>query len=637
MWSRSCLVAVLALLTLTCTAAAQTQDATRRRALGRALLRDAKPWANATITLVGSPYPGYWQFGPADTVTTTSDDRGRFEVALQPWRHYSAWAHAALPDGGFRISEILERVVPATEAVLRERELPQVAIQLRLVDDGGGEQPFGPLTFQLLCRAPRNVHALPLRLDEKGCVTLPALPGASVQFEAVTASGVRVWMSTLPLTAPRREALRQRNLAGDHEIPADDLGISIVHLPRASPIRFVVRDGADKPVPDADLRIGAQSSMGSIGDVLDLRSIARTGADGEAVVPLYLRWDEVGRRTTPAPDFAVIASGLAERQAPMLRDVGENGGQIHREAATARIRLERAGCNVTGRLMRGPNEPAANVHLLVYAQSASGGGTTISSRPVGFRTDDAGRFHIPSRDAQLAWRLTALLPVDSPTAREEHWLAARASGGLALGDIDIGSFASLRLTIADGGGVPLDRAEVYVGEESAGPPTPMTFLTDRVGRCTVRVPRGKRFLVFAAHESGFGTGAIDSGDGAPVDLELRVQAASWIAGRAVDPEGKPLQRARIRLNSSRHPDGGVPLHRFVQDVSSTTMALDYRLIHTDAEGRFRVPMPHLGVTVQVSAWLDASDGTYWQLQGNGPTVELGDSEPPPLELVLHRR
>lgn len=139
------------LFSLLTMAGAQSEEpvAARQKVLGKVVQLDGAPWARATVKLVAWPYPRYWFVGSPDVITVTADDSGRFEAELLPQRHYSAWAFLRLEGGGYRLTGVVDDVVPASLVELRERAHPQAPVRLRILEPEGAK-PFGPLSFRVV-------------------------------------------------------------------------------------------------------------------------------------------------------------------------------------------------------------------------------------------------------------------------------------------------------------------------------------------------------------------------------------------------------------------------------------------------------------------------------------------------------
>jgi hypothetical protein len=233
-----------------------------------------------------------------------------------------------------------------------------------------------------------------------------------------------------------------------------------------------------------------------------------------------------------------------------------------------------------------------------------------------------------------------LLPVSDPTAREEHYLtsSAFAAPDGDLGTLDVSALGTVLFDVRMPDGSPADRARIYLGEIDERPRTPVQFLTDRIGRCSIRVPLRHEFAVFAAHAEGFAIGRVGLSDerkSATVPLQLAV--GGWLEGTAVDTEGQPLENVRIYVRGGGELDRSLWYSSFVDDISSTTYALNYRGIYTDAKGQFRAAFPQAGVQLEITAWRRGVDNSYWGISGERRKVELIEDGMEPLRLVLARQ
>lgn len=619
----------------------QTAETARQKVLGKVERLDGKPWAQATVRLVAWSYPHYWFIGTPDKLTVTTDERGRFEARLLPQRHYSAWAFETLDGGGYRISKVVDDIVPAYLVQLHERQHAQAPLRLRIVEPAGAE-PFGPLSFRVISRNPSQPFVHDLQLDDNGEVDLPPVPSSLARIEALTSDGVRVWNTSVGTTSARRAATAKRGVREYSPVPAvhvmagEEGELSILKLPKPTLIKFSVKD-ANGPVAGAEILIGAQTSAGSISDVHDCRVMTRTDASGVARLPMYLSWREDGEVAGSSPDVVVRSEQHFERMFRMMNELRGERLDPTRESPEANVTLAGPSFTTTGKLLLAPGKPAVGVPVLLYDSYSSGIGRSRSSstRPIVTTTDAGGDFAFVGRVLERDYRLTALLPTSEANGREEVYLAGStdAEAGGKHGTLVASKLVHVDFQITTSNGSPADRARIYLAEERNRPATPITYLTDRSGRCSVRVPREKVLCVIVASDDGFAAARLDHAGKAPrVSQTLKLKIGGTVTGIAVDTKGKPLADVRVSVRGGDRVDTWY--RGLLRDVSSSTYALNYRLTYTDADGKFRAVFPVAGSQLQVSAWRRGQDGSYMQMVGDKREieVELGKSEP--MRLVL---
>ena len=636
-------LAVLVACLAAAVGAQEVADPPRQKVLGKVLTSHDQPWAGATVRLIAWPYARYWFVGEPDELTVTTDARGRFEAQLLPQRHYSGWAFAKLENGGYRLTRVVNDVVPAYLVELREREHEQVPMRLRIVEPAGAK-PFGELAFRLLSRTPSQVFVHDLTLDENGEAEMPAIPSTLVRVEALTKERVRVWNSLFYTTAVRRAAEAKRGVTGRSPVPAvhvmsgDARELSILNLPKPTVVKFSVQD-KEGPVDGAEILIGAQSSAGSISDVNECRVLTRTDASGIAKLPMYLSWQADGNVAGSAPDVAVRSDDHFERMFRMMRGLRGDRDRPTRTEAEAHVMLTGPSFSATGRLMLEPGKPAAGVSVLLYSARASGNGrsSSISTKPIVTETDASGAFAFPGRMPDRDYRLTALLPTLEAAGREEVYLASSAAVKVEgdHGTLVASSLVHVDIQVTTSSRSPADRARVYLAEERNRPRTPVTFLTDRAGRCSLRVPREQLLTVIVASDDGFAAARLPHAGAAPrVAQTVQLQVGGVLHGTAVDAAGKPLAGVRVSVRGADRMDPNTWYASILRDVSSTTFALAYRGIYTDAKGKFRAVFPQAGVPLKVTAWRRGDDGSYMQLVGAERELELQAEGGEPLRLKL---
>jgi hypothetical protein len=384
-------------------------------------------------------------------------------------------------------------------------------------------------------------------------------------------------------------------------------------------------------VASATIALGAQSSAGSISDIYEARPIGMTDAEGTARLPMLLTWGEDGKLQWPRPSLLVHSDTYGEL---FVRSF-QTGVEPVRDKPVFEVRLKPGAHTVKGHLLLSNGVPAARVPVLVYQK-----GGFISNRPYVHQTDGEGRFSIPGRPNGQTWRITALVPFPGDSHLEEVYLHSRsATEDVDLGDVRVDELVTVHCHVTRAGGQPAQLARVYLGERTGGRGlwTPLRVFADAGGRAAFRVPAGAELALFAAHADGFAVEPLD----VPVDrqrvaLNVNVAGATWVSGRVVDSDGKPIARARVYPRCSDHEHGADWRGSFLAGVCSTTLELYYRRALTDSEGRFRLPFADVGCTLALTAWKYEDDGTRWEAAGEEPKVTLTSEPVKDVTIVLKK-
>lgn len=230
--------------------------------------------------------------------------------------------------------------------------------------------------------------------------------------------------------------------------------------------------------------------------------------------------------------------------------------------------------------------------------------------------------------------MTALLPTREATGREEVYLASATDAKAGShGTLFASKLVHVDFQVTTANGSPADRARIYLAEERDRPSTPVTYLTDRSGRCSVRVPREKTLCVIVGSDDGFAAARLRHPGKEPrVPQPIELKIGGVLTGIAVDTLGKPLANVRVSIRGGDRIDAWYA--QLLGDVSSSTYALNYRSIYTDANGKFRAVFPKAGVMLSVSAWRRGQDGSYMQMVDGRREVELKLGVDEPIRLVL---
>lgn len=633
--------AAVVMLTATCLSAQQTTDG-RLVMNGRVLDRTGQAWGGATVTLIARPIPEYPHVGDVDELQVTAAADGTFSARVLTFRRYSAWAHQGLADGSHRLTGIADDVSCGAKLELREREANQLRLRLQ-VDGIDKVTQWGPLTHRLVTAAPRNVMVRELLLDARAEADIPPLPGTMALYEVLTPTQVRLFTAYLPLTqASREQHLARMREAGQAianlGIPADRPELSIVHLPEPTEVTIRVRDsGADAPVAAATIALGAQGSAGSIADVYEARPIARTDKDGIARVPMLLSWTDDGEAQWPRPSLLIHSDTHGERYVRSLQ-VDKDETEPTRDKPVIEVKLRAGAHAVQGRLWLGAGKPAADAPILVYQRAS-----WISNQPYVHRTDSSGRFCIPGRPANAAYRLTALVPHPGSGHLQEVYLLARQASDrdVDLGDVRLDEFVTVHCLVQSASGAPAGGARLYLGERLADDnrlSTTVRIFTDAAGFASLQAPPGAQLALFVAHDDGFAISTLDvPTDRASLALEVRVAAATWVSGQVVDDDGKPLPRAVVSARCWQHAHDSGWRGRFLDRVCNTTRELNYRSCYSDNEGRFRLPFADTGSQLSISAWKYDVAGESWQAMTEPPPIVLTEEPIAGVRVVLSKR
>ncbi|MCA8968908.1 MAG: carboxypeptidase regulatory-like domain-containing protein [Planctomycetes bacterium] len=584
-------IAVVLMVTLLASQAAGQ----RARVFGRAFRLDGTAWANATVTLTARPIPEYWHVGKPDTVRVQTDDRGRFQAMILGFRTYSTWAHELLAEGGYRMSEIVEDTVQGRPIKLIERREPQVPIHLRVVLSDGTPHAES-LTFHMLARSPRSAFVVPLTLDQNRECDLPPMPGTYSHFEVLTADGRRLWQTFFRQT---KRLYEDNGFYHGVSIDDDDKRVLVIRPPCPTEVDIrVVSATGEKPLAGAVICAGPQDSAGSMSDVHDSREFARTDADGHAKVGLFLHFDDDGKLEDPKPSLRIWAEGHAEAVYRMMERI-----DMVRSDPTILVKLHPTGHAVRGCLFVDADTPARDMPILVYQS-----GHFTTSKPWVASTNSAGEFRVPGRFDNAPYRVTAIVPKDQDGFGDEAHLACVQPGSKLGRDVDLGTLRidmlqSIDVEVVDETGSPAPHAWVHVGETKRDAPwTYPTYRTDRRGITTLRMKSITNLAIFAADKTGFAFARIEDEHRNAKHIQLQLQRASTIEGLVTDSEGRPIEGARVVANCGYHQKLGRWHEPFFEGLCHTSPALHHRSVYTDDEGRFRLPFPELGATVNLMCW-----------------------------------
>jgi RNA polymerase sigma factor (sigma-70 family) len=289
----------------------------------------------------------------------------------------------------------------------------------------------------------------------------------------------------------------------------------------------------DAPVPDVQLefRLGggskeipaatAASGTAQFSHAADIRYFY-VSASREGFVPQAIRWDSDA--SSPKPPDRLL------------------------------FQMEK-GTTISGRVVDQDHRPVAGATVIVDVKK----GYPKSPQWVDFKyeatkTDNDGHWSFSSVPAQpdaveLAAYHHLYLQEDPYCFLEEFKPISALRDGTAALRLSRGT--TFEGTVVAPDGKPVADAEVIYGEPRAGPNTIAPLKTDARGRFTLGVKPGAISKLTARH-TGFGPALhlIRAGSD-PQQITLRLEPAHTLSGRVVNPAGKPIAQATVRVTSWR--------------------------------------------------------------------------------------
>jgi len=222
-----------------------------------------------------------------------------------------------------------------------------------------------------------------------------------------------------------------------------------------------------------------------------------------------------------------------------------------RESARARLRiaLRRPG-RIQGQALHADGTPIASVNVslkdpdrpLTFTGFGAGGEPRRIRYPTAYatvRTDDHGRFHFTS--VAPGRYQVVVFPAHLPFARETVDVISNRTHAVA---VRLPASRSIRLAgrvLEVGTRRPVAGASIHEDLD-----TPSIAITDDEGRFTVSLASG-RYVRLVARAEGRPPGATRTFRVPEFDTarEIRLEAPWPAAGRVVDPEGRPVEGARV--------------------------------------------------------------------------------------------
>ncbi|GEM_PF-6557117 len=622
----------------------------RRRTIGKVVLRGGKAWEGARIAFVSWPYRLAPGIGTADRLEVRADRRGRFRTRLLSGRRYMAWAREEVSPGLFRVSEILDDVVAGIPLKFTEKRA-RIRVRRFRLEGRKVWKDYEPLGVEVLYGNERIPDRLPLALLEGDEVVVPPLPG-TVVLQVLGKEG-------MPILSRRVDTRARGGSGTEDEVPRG--GMEKEESPEALPLGrpVEVRIGVLKGKGGGNRKPSKMDGEAIAGARIEL--CVKTFAGSSGLPRLYPsgKTDEEGvarcripSTLSPIP-LRVTAPGFSETYASFSLSLGEEERVGEGEEPDFIVTLK-PGFVVKGRVLMGQGRGLAGLPLLVWASRPTGWSSWAHRRGPSFHltTDAKGDFVLPSQDPRCTLFLAALLPDgilrtlegDGPPLSPVAWLHFRTEskgGNLELGDLDLRKLSILRVRAVHSDGSPVVRPLFGFGETQVHPNgligvyNPAVFLGDGRGRLGFLCGESEGMILGArAEDGGYAQVALgkDAGEELPSRdgakeraLFLEMKKTLLVAGRVLDPRGKPLPEARVNVYFNFTGNGGEwRLYSFLGNQGGN-------IVRTDRNGRFRVGVP-ANVMVNLSASLQA--GGRWFYSG-ATQIRAGEEEDPePIELEI---
>lgn len=562
-----------AVLLFAATVSAQAFLPPRGKALGFVGDADGAPVADAEVVLWSWPLPERLDVGAPDRVVVRTGASGRFSAEILDGRSHSAYA--SWQDArGRHVTALAMDVLPGAPCLLREaaaRARATIAVR-----GGAGFRQRGPLRVALVVGR-SNPLVLPLALDRDEQAALPAaLPAGPTWIDVRAADG---------------QLLRSEALADD---PPD--ARQTIAVPDSHTTVLAVEDAAGQPLAGADVYV--MHDFGYHGVATARRVFApdrlgRTGADGTLRVALPASHPVEGPSQTRAV-LLVAASHHQRHTVDVVLTKTSDGART-----TARLR---AGVDVRARFVGRDGAPMAAGIVPLYESDAQ----TDSTHPLGGFVPLPPLPMVPAADGAFAGfglhgtkgvRVFAIVDpavlaaVGVPLHKDfgvpplvPIVMATTAAGAadLDLGDVHLDRFALARFAVVDQHGAPIAASRLRLHDDG-GFPTPIDFLSDRVGRLQVPLPPGTYRVGAFVHGGGVAAMRLTVPDDVPTDgrLELRLSEPRVLRG-VVDAGGRALP-----------PDTRV-VFAHVEDAPADLAALAHPAAAVEpiaADGSFRVRVP----------------------------------------------
>ena len=591
--SASCTVFLLAALVSEAPLCAQAE---RENAFGTVQRADGSPWSGARVILRSRPV-ALLELGAVDTIETATDERGRFRAGLLPWRSYTAWACGdADANGRYAATNVVQGVVARSPVQLTEGKTARWSGTLA-IEGLERWKDLAPFRFLLASKVQHEPEQGGV-VGERGEIAIPKVPGDRARLELLGRGDVPIHAQELELAALPR----------------------VVQVPEPSERPFAVLTQDGNPVGAARYVATWRGRAFEVG---------RLDGEGKGVLRLPA--------TCSDADYRLLSAGSAP--AILIREDGDaawSGKLVH-------------GSRRRGRLMIRDGVPAANWPLWLNSGSYN---ITKKSHFVGsfdllLHTDAQGRFATP--DAVYAVTLWTVPAEADRDKLPEAWRggvhpllcvahhAAQDGKDVDLGDLVLADrlwLAELCVTHADGR--PAIGAQVGFGPARGGV-QPTDVWTDRKGQARVLLPIEDLTLVATCDDAWGVQGFTVEGKGpGSLPLAVRLCEPRYLSGRLMDVTAPG---ARIRL-WAEHVKPAVMNESGLEGARGENLQLlpgdkfePYSLqnlingglnrfeVRTDAEGRFRFPIPNATLTFQVGEQIKGSVVRPVQVEHDGKSIE----------------
>ena len=593
-------------------ASAQSNNATaptilRKRTSGIVSQKNGKAWAGVRVTLHSLVWPGIPQAG-GDKVVVKTDARGRFRAMLLEGRQYDAWALAESLDGlHYRTTQVLPNVFAGMPLRLQEVAEKSIRVTVQLCGVAAWRDR---LPFRLLVKSGnKQAVVLPVELDANEQAKLPALPGSRVYVTVFVSDGSRIGKFRVETVAKSRndgyaeakealDEMARKTGKKPARLDSPDRQSLDLTAPPYVVIKLKHRQGG-KPI-----------AFSAIQDPVTFEQIAKTNERGLAAVPIAKLRLQKGLAsylfmTGGQSAEEIQQSGNAMMKGEPDRWGGKIGGRailkldasrdIGKALASGKADLEftlKRAVSIKGRLLLDAVQGAANRPILHFAEVQDRGlqshskHTPLCTRI--FYTDQDGRFEIPGRVQNLAYKLAVVLSPKqvaalNPSARfvalqPLAWFAIGKSTGskesLDLGDVRLDQLETLDIAVTTPDGSPANRPSLLI-DIGGGPVTGrhhFTYTANRRGRFRMLLAKDVELTIAAGL-----AGQVEQLHSKKREGVLRIELkALYLRGRVVNGQGQPLPKAHVIL----------------QPLSFGSNALLSNLLHTrcisDDKGRFRL-------------------------------------------------
>jgi len=546
-----------------------------RAAIGTFVDPDGAPVAGATVTLATGDPMVFDAFEPPETITATTDERGRVRVLLRTGHAYSAWACEGHDVARPSRSAIVEGVVAGELFELRVQERRRLH---RVTVDGFVELGEGPFELRLRCDARHGIEWR-VPIDEDGRAELPPLPAGPYVWHIVGANGRDVvrsgsWLGRklypFPAKVVRARVVDEQGqpVAG---IPVHRWSIDFVgHTQEPFSGLRLLPARVPCGVTDADGRVQFElrDQLGFLYAFDDARSALVGGeANGGPMVDGVFTepdWQESPEQT------AARVYTLTLRKRPVLR------GRLHRGGAP----LAGIGLLVNG-------------DIKVVGKGNMQGVTVRRNFEVRARTAPDGTFEVPALP----------LPVGSfrvnveGKARQDRApivLRERQQVGERPLDLDLAKWPVVTFQVLDASKGPPAEARVALWSSPESPP--VVLVPDRAGRARAQLELGS-WCVLATGDQGARFDVLELQPGPRArSLELALEPLATCSGVLRDAAGKPIAGRKFFLSSYRSdrlsPDTPLRQRRLAQYAMPINRGLTSRTT-TAKDGTFTLRFLHI--------------------------------------------